>query len=118
MRVKLDEDLSPIVGEPLAARGHDVATVVGQNWSGMSDQQLWREIVNERRMFITADKGFGDIRGYRPGNHPGIIVLRADRESILDYRTLVEDLVSKCDIAELINALTVVSPRGIRIRRA
>lgn len=115
---KLDEDLSPLVAEPLRAAGCDVATVVGQGWSGMNDQELWSRLVNERRLFITADKGFGDIRRYRPGQHPGIVVLRADRESIVDYKILLAKLIENYSIQDLVGHLTVVTSRGIRIRRA
>lgn len=116
--IKLDEDLSPLVAEPLIMQGHNVASVVSQGWSGMSDDELWPRIMAEKRLLITADKGFGDLRAYPPGSHAGIVLLRPDRESILDFRRLVEMLLDQHDLAGLGGSLTVVTPRGIRIRRA
>ena len=40
-RVKIDEDLPRQVADLVAARGYDVATVVGQGWQGMADDELW-----------------------------------------------------------------------------
>ena len=116
-RLKLDEDLSPFVAIPFVAAGHDVATVLEQGWSGLKDHELWARVNVEQRMLITADKGFGDIRAYRPGQHAGIVVLRPDRESLLDYRSLAELLVERHRLDDLVGCLTIVTPRGVRIRR-
>jgi hypothetical protein len=32
-------------------------------------------------MILTLDRGFGDVRSYPPGSHPGIIVLRPADQS-------------------------------------
>ena len=116
--VKLDEDLSPMTSVPLVEAGYGVATVVGQGWRGLTGPDLWPRVVAEGVLFITADKGFGDIRAYPPGTHPGIIVLRADHESVVEYGRLIETVVQKHPLESLRGALTIVSPRGIRIRRA
>ncbi len=116
--VKLDEDLSPAVGEPLSAKGHEVRTVVGQGWRGVSDAALWNLLRSEGVYFITADKGFSDIRTYPPGTHAGLLVLRPDRESIMEYKALVTQVLASYSIEDLRGAVTVCTPRGIRIRRA
>ena len=118
LTVKLDEDLSPTAAQPVVEAGYTVATVVGQGWGGLKDDVLWPRIVAEGVMFITADKGFGDIRSYPPGTHPGVVVLRADRESVVEYRNLLARLVQKHSLETLRGALTVATPRGIRIRRS
>ena len=118
VRVKLDEDLSLLVAEPLVEAGYMVTSVAEQGWSGKTDVELWPLIVAEGVFFVTADKGFGDIRTYVPGAHPGIIVMRPDRESILEYRSLLARIVKKQDLESLIGCTTVVTPRGIRVRRS
>jgi hypothetical protein len=117
LAVKLDEDLSPLVGEPFSAFGHRVAPVLEQGWSGLPDAQLITKVAAEARMLITADKGFGDIRNYPPGSHTGIVVLRADQESILAYRTLAATLLEEWELADLVGSIVVVTPRGVRVRR-
>jgi predicted nuclease of predicted toxin-antitoxin system len=116
MRVKLDEDLSEELLGDLSCAGHDAATVVTQGWTGTKDVDLWPRVVAEKIYWITADKGFGDIRKYRPGTHPGILLLRPDNESIASFRELIHDVLSLHPLETLVGALTVASPRSIRIR--
>ena len=106
-----------MVGEPLGSAGHDVATVHSQGWSGLGDPDLWRKVSAEGRFFVTADKGFGDIRTYPPGSHAGILLLRPDRESIVEYRALVESVLERHELDALAGALIVATPRSVRIRR-
>lgn len=118
MRVKLDEDLSPLVAEPLRAGGYEALSVVEQNWGGLTDFELWARILAEQIYFITADKGFGDLRVYPPGTHSGILLLRPDSESIAGYRDLIADVIRGHSLGDLAGALAVATPRGIRVRRA
>lgn len=117
MRVKLDEDLSPLVAEPLRQQGHEVLTVVGQHWGGLPDPVLFTRVRQEGVLFISADKGFGNIRAYPPGTHGGIVLLRPDRESLLDFQNLVLRLVQTRLLESLAGAITVVTPHNIRVRR-
>jgi predicted nuclease of predicted toxin-antitoxin system len=87
MRIKLDEDLSKSVRNHIASLGYDVTTVVSQGWGGTEDVDLWPRIVAEKIFWVTADKGFDDIRAHPPGTPE-----------------------------KLIGALTVASHRLIRIR--
>jgi len=118
LAIKLDEDLSPAIAAPLLAAGHDVATIVGQGWGGMTDPDLWPLVKAEGRFFITADKGFGDIRAYPPGSHPGILVLRPERESIAAFRGLVDEVLQRHNLVSLKGMVTIASPGAIRIRRS
>jgi predicted nuclease of predicted toxin-antitoxin system len=116
-RVKLDEDLSPLVAEPLIRKGHQVLTVASQGWSGTPDVLLWQRLKDEQVLFITADKGFGDLRTYPPGTHHGIVLLRPDHESLPQFASLLENLVNRHSLESLSGNLTVVTSRRIRIRR-
>ena len=117
MQVKLDEDLSQSVGRHVSGLGYQVKTVIGQGWGGVQDDELWPRVVAEQIYWITADNGFGDVRLYKPGTHSGILLLRPDEESIAAYIALIEKVVAKHPLETLTGALTVVSPRSIRIRR-
>jgi len=112
IKVKLDEDLSPLI-----AADYEVATVVSQGWSGFSDRELWPRVIAEEAFFITADSGFGDVRAYPPGTHSGILVPRASRESLLSLRDLVADLVQRSSLESLKGAVTVAKLGNIRTRR-
>jgi predicted nuclease of predicted toxin-antitoxin system len=117
MPVKLDEPLSQLAAEPLLRQGYLIRTVRGQGWGGLKDPELWPNVLKEGIFFITTDKGFGDVRLFSPGTHPGILLLRPDKESILEFRVLLEAVMQKHSLEDLRGCLTVASPRGIRIRR-
>ena len=117
LRAKLDEDLSSLLAAPLAAHGYEALTVMGQGWGGLVDDLLWPKVAAEHVLFITGDKGFGDIRRFAPGTHDGIVVLRPARESYLDYLRLLENLLASHHLESLSRAITVVTPTRVRIRR-
>jgi predicted nuclease of predicted toxin-antitoxin system len=118
MRIKVDEDLPKMVAQLLDRRGHDAVDVVEQGMGGMKDSPLWRNVQSEQRFFVTADKGFGDIRYYPPGTHAGVLLLRPDQDGIRPVIDLLERLLSAYDLEALSGTVTVVTPRGIRTRRA
>ncbi len=117
MRVKLDEDLSPTLRKLLERYGHTALTVVGQGWGGLKDPELWPQVIAEKVFFITADKGFGDVRHYPPGSHEGILVLRPSRESRSQYSALLQMALMSHPLEEHVGWLIVVTPHRIRVRR-
>ncbi len=117
LRIKLDESLSNSIAKILLARGYSVATVIEQGWGGYTDLILWPLIAKEGMFFITTDKEFGDIHKYPPGTHPGILLLRWDKESLSAYRHVLELVLEKHALTNLVGTVTVASLKGIRIRR-
>ncbi|HEV2292926.1 MAG TPA: DUF5615 family PIN-like protein [Tepidisphaeraceae bacterium] len=117
MRVKLDEDLSHRLGELLGAHGHVALTVRGQGWGGLKDPQLWPRVLAENIFFVTADKGFGDIRAYPPGTHPGILLLRTNEGLPSEFRSLLEMVLRSHALEEHAGCLMVATSRGVRVRR-
>ncbi|HEX7345070.1 MAG TPA: DUF5615 family PIN-like protein [bacterium] len=118
MKLKIDEDLPKVVVSKLRSKGHDAISVAEQRLSGIKDADLWKIVQQEVRLLITADKGFGDIRHYPPGEHHGIILLRPSEDGIRPILELVRILMQIPKLEELQGAISVVTPRGIRIRRA
>jgi predicted nuclease of predicted toxin-antitoxin system len=116
--VKLDEDLSPMVAVPLRDAGYAVATVYSQGWSGLKDDELWARVSAEGLFFITADKGFADIRRYVAGRHPGILLLRPSRDSLVEYQALLRQVLAKGQLEALRGNIAVATHSRIRIRRA
>jgi predicted nuclease of predicted toxin-antitoxin system len=115
--VKLDEPLSDSLAEIVRAHGYAVGTVRSQKWGGLKDPVLWPLVHTAGEFFITADKGFGDIRIYPPGTHPGILVLRPERESLPEYRSLLDAVLNAHRLESLAGCVTVANSRSIRIRR-
>lgn len=117
MNIKVDEDLPKIATIILQERGYSASNVVEQGMSGWKDSALWQAIQAEAHLLITADKGFADIRVYPPGTHGGIMLLRPDQDGIRPVIELLEAILSRYDLNHLVGTITVVTPRGIRVRR-
>jgi predicted nuclease of predicted toxin-antitoxin system len=71
-KVKLDEHLPYGLAALLRARDIDADTVADEGLSGATDPEVLAAAHGEGRMVLTLDRGFGDIRAYPPGTHPGI----------------------------------------------
>ena len=116
--IKVDEDLPSLTADLFNARGHQAMTVLQQGWQGSSDDVLWTRVQAEGRWFITADKGFGDLRKHPPGSHAGVILLRSSEQSRRAYVDLASTVVDRLDFDEIAGGRVVVKQRGVRIRRA
>lgn len=116
MKVKLDENLPASLGEVFAAHDHDVDTVIAEELVGHPDAEVAAAAAAENRLLITLDKGFGDIRAYPPGTHPGILVLRLADESAAAVRQAVTGLLAHHRLDDLTGAVTVLHHGRLRIR--
>jgi hypothetical protein len=85
---------------------------------GWKDPALWQAVQSEQRFLVTADKGFADIRFYPPESHAGVLLLRPDEDGIRPIIELLERVLANYGLEALARTVTVVTPRGIRIRRA
>ena len=117
VKIKIDEDLPNKAIEALIERGYPAAGVYEQDMSGWKDHQLWQAIQDEGRYLITAGKGFADIRHYPPGMHGGVMLLRPDQDGLNPVLQLLDAVLAQYDLNSLVGTITVVTPRGVRVRR-
>ncbi len=117
MRVKVDENLPATVASLLRERGFEADTVIEEGLLGATDEALLAAVQEQDRMIVTLDRGFGDIRRYPPGSHPGIVVLRLADESALAARAAIVQLLDNHDLEDLTGTITVVQHGSLRIRR-
>jgi predicted nuclease of predicted toxin-antitoxin system len=118
VQIKVDEDLPRQVVALLRENGYQADSVVEQAMAGWKDIELWRKIQAERRFLVTADKGFADIRNYPPGTHAGVMLLRPDQDGIRPTVELIERVLQSYDLNVLSRTITVVTPRGVRVRKS
>lgn len=76
MKLKLDENLPQSLAEALDDLGHDVDTVRDEGLVRRDDKTVWRAAQDTGRFFITQDMDFSNVNDFRPGSHPGIMVVR------------------------------------------
>jgi hypothetical protein len=115
--LKIDEDLPNSVRDQFRAHGYTADSVFDQGWSGLKDQVLWPRVMRERRLFVTADREFGDVRRFPPGTHSGILLFRARKESLMVYGEIAKFVLTRHSMEELVSCVSVVTLNSIRIRR-
>lgn len=115
--IKVDEDLPRAAVQLLREHGYDAVSVTDQQMGGWKDTPLWKVIQEENRFLVTADKGFADIRIYPPGKHAGFLLLGPDEDGIRPITELLAKILISYKLDDLSGNVTVVTPRGIRIRR-
>lgn len=76
MKFKIDENLPLEIAEVLCGEGHDAVTVLEENMGGSPDADIIDACNAEKRVLMTLDMDFSDIRGYLSPESPGIVVLR------------------------------------------
>jgi predicted nuclease of predicted toxin-antitoxin system len=110
--VKLDEHLAQVHLHFLLAR-----TVRGEGLSGSGDELLWTRVVADGRFLITLDLDFSDIRRFRPGSHPGILLIRAKKASAVAVLEVLRRVLDEQPLEDFRRCLAVADERVTRIRR-
>lgn len=69
------------------------------------------------RIVVTLDRGFGDVRRYPPGAHPGIVVLRVTSPDARTVSDALKAFLANEDLGDLTGCVVVVRGHLVRIRR-
>lgn len=112
MRLLIDENVSPIVGQALRIAGHDVIAAA-DICPGAPDDDVVAPATAEGRVLVSEDKDFGNLafqQGLRP---PGLVLVR------LPGRLPAEKaarLVGALKGEKADDCILVIEPRRIRRR--
>lgn len=115
-KVKIDENLPREACEVFLRAGFDAVDVHDQKLSGAVDPAIAAVCRAERRVLVTLDAGFANIRSYPPDDYSGLVVLRIksqDRGAVL---ALLEKVVITLADLDPVGRLLIVRETGIRIR--
>jgi predicted nuclease of predicted toxin-antitoxin system len=113
---KVDENLPAEIAQLLNAAGHSAATVLAEGLGGASDEAVLAAARAERRILVTLDTGFADIRLYPPAESPGLLVLRLRRQDKAHVVDIVQRLLPRLELQDLDKRLWIVEERRIRVR--
>jgi len=116
LRFKLDENIPRRVEPALRDLGHDVETALSEGLAGASDPDLFAACKAEDRVLVTLDLDFADIRGYPPGSHRGVWVLRPASQTFAGVLNLALAGVRLAAVERTIGQLWVIDDKRVRIR--
>jgi predicted nuclease of predicted toxin-antitoxin system len=118
MKFKIDENLPLEIAELLRVKGYEAKTVVEQALNGEIDHKIASVCQEEKRVLITLDTDFADIRTYPPENFPGIIVLRLRQQDKVHILEVFKDVMVFLSTEPLEHTLWIIDENRIRIRGA
>lgn len=72
MKILVDENIPLMTVRALREMGHDVLDVRSTEKKSMADDILWEMVQQEKRLFITTDKGFAQ---HRDELHHGTLIV-------------------------------------------
>lgn len=116
MLFKTDENLPDEIVVMLVNSGHDAATVFQQKMKGTSDPELFNICNQEKRILVTLDTDFSDIRTYPPRQHHGIIVLRISNQSKRNVLNIFQSIILALRNEPIDKHLWIVEENKLRIR--
>jgi predicted nuclease of predicted toxin-antitoxin system len=116
VRFKLDENIPRDAGALLKRGNHDVHSVFDEQIAGGVDDRLLALCRKEKRILITLDRDFGDIRLYPPSSHAGVWILRPAYQTIDSILSLLDAALAVAQSEPAEGRLWIVEPGQIRIR--
>ena len=117
MRIKLDENLPVTLAPLLSVLGHDVDTVPEEQLQGRHDPVIWQAAQDAERFLVTQDMDFSDIRQFRPGTHPGILLLRLRTPGRTALTARLVSIFQTEDVESWSSCFVVATERKIRVVR-
>ena len=117
MLLKLDENLGRSHVQLLRNAGYEADRVHDEGLSGWTDSTVWKRVCDEGRFFITLDLDFADVRTFKPGSHPGILLLRTRSRSRAAVLQVLERVLDERRLDSLSGCLAVADETHTRVRR-
>jgi predicted nuclease of predicted toxin-antitoxin system len=113
---KVDENLPVEVADYLRHAGYDARTVWEEGITGASDAVLAEVCQSEKRVLLTLDTDFSDIRAYPPEQFSGLVVLRLRRQDKPSVLKVIARLIPFFRVEPIVGRLWIVEEERFRIR--
>ena len=116
MNFLADECVYSITTQSLRTWGHNVLTAQEIGLAGKPDETILTYAVEHRRVLITIDMDFSNIRRYPPKSHTGIIVLKIRPRSVEKVHNVLAQVLRDVSAEQLGKSLVIVDQGKYRVR--
>lgn len=116
MQFKIDENLPIEIAELLITAGYNAKTVNEQHLQGEKDPALIDVCKGEKRVLVSLDTDFSDIRAYPPEEYSGIIVLRVRIQAKHHVIKVFRGIIPLISREPLMQHLWIIEENRVRIR--
>jgi len=115
MKFKIDENLPVEIKELLQSDQHDAVMVTEQGLGGEQDLRIADVCLKEKRILITLDLDFADIRAYPPKQFPGFMVVRVQRQDKHHILNVFSQAIPLIEKESIENHLWIIEETRVRI---
>ncbi len=105
MKIFVDENIPIKTVKFLREIGHNVKDIRGTSDQGISDEELWHIIQEQKHMLITTDKGFSQ---YRNNSHFGILIIRLKKPNQDKIHDRIIQAISQINEGDWENLLVIM----------
>ena len=116
MNFLADECVYSITTQLLRSWAHNVLTAQEVGLAGKPDANILAYAVEHKRVLITIDMDFSNIRRYPPESHTGIIVLKIRPRTVEKVHTVLAQVLRDVGIEQLSKSLIMIDQTKYRIR--
>jgi predicted nuclease of predicted toxin-antitoxin system len=116
MKFLLDQNISPKTTSYLRSLGHDAVDTRMLKLGEASDEDLWKLSVSEKRILITFDLDFTDVRERTDRFGPGIIIFRTRSTTSATVNNRLKYLFDRFEEKDLQGKLIIITENRIRLR--
>ena len=110
-----DESIDFGIVTALRNKSYSVKSIT-EDFSGISDKEVLKVALQNNCLLLTEDKDFGELTFRQQLKHKGILLIRLNELPRKDRIQLVVETI-EFHFAKLANSFSVLTPRGLRIKK-
>jgi predicted nuclease of predicted toxin-antitoxin system len=117
LKFKIDQNLPAEYAALLREGGFDADSVDDEGLGSADDGVISERVRTERRVLVSLDLGFADIRAYPPQEYSGIVVLRSKAQDKIGLISMLRRLMPMLRERSPEGQLWIVESDRIRFRQ-
>ena len=115
LKIFADECIPVDIINTLREYGFDVITAFDEKLNGKTDEEIFKFVLKSKRVFITLDRGFGDIFRFDISKSFGVIIVLIKYMDKNQMKKVITSFLCQCKENDLNGRLIIIAKKRIRI---